>query len=51
MRDAMTALAKAQPHLTRQEYKVIRGQIKAGDAEGAKKGIRRLLRRKGVLES
>ena len=46
-REAATELLKAQRHITRQEYKVIEGQIRAGDSVGAIRGIKRLLRRKG----
>ncbi len=35
-------------YLTTQEYKTIRGQINAGDVEGAKNGLDRLLKKRGV---
>lgn len=31
--------------LTAQQYRTIKGQILAGDAEGARKGLRKLLKR------
>ena len=40
------AMLKAKKHkLTPQQYLTIRGQILAGDIEGAKKGLARLERR------
>ena len=37
---------RANKHkLTKQQYKTIKGQIKAGDIEGARKGLTRLLAR------
>ena len=36
---------KAYRHqLTAQQYKTLRGQVLAGDAEGAMKGLRKLIR-------
>lgn len=37
-------LKKAKPYLTKQQYRTIKGQINAGDVEGAKKGLNKLLR-------
>ena len=37
-------LKKAKPFLTKQQYRTIRGQIIAGDVEGAKKGLKKLLK-------
>ena len=40
------AMLKAKKHkLTHQQYSTIKGQILAGDIEGAKKGLDRLSRR------
>jgi hypothetical protein len=33
--------------LTKQQYRTIKGQLIAGDIEGATKGLNRLLRKKG----
>ncbi len=42
-------MLKAQKSkLTHQQYSTIKGQILAGDTEGAKKGLDKLLRRKVV---
>ena len=38
-------LKKYRPYLTRQQYKTIKGQIIAGDYNGAEKGLKKLLRR------
>ena len=35
-------------YLSTQEYKTIRGQINAGDIEGAKRGLDRLLKKRGI---
>ena len=32
-----------RPHLTAQQYRTLRGQVLAGDAEGARKGLRKIL--------
>lgn len=40
---ALGRLLAAKPKLTRQQYKTIKGQILAGDADGALKGLQRLL--------
>lgn len=37
-------LKKAKPYLTKQQYRTIKGQIVAGDVEGAKKGLKKLLK-------
>lgn len=39
--------AHHQRQLTRHQYKTLRGQVIAGDAEGAMKGLRKLLLRQG----
>lgn len=48
--DKQTALGRlrnAMPYLNRQELKTLRGQILAGDPDGAMKGLQRLLLIKG----
>ena len=32
-------------HLTKQQYRTIKGQILVGDVEGARKGLNKLLRK------
>lgn len=49
MNDAYVLLKKWQKHLTKQEYKTLKGQIKAGDITGFKKGLSNLLRRKNAI--
>ena len=49
MKEAFELLKKWQRHLTRQEYKTLKGQIKAGDIQGFKKGLSNLLRRKNAI--
>lgn len=39
---------RSQCILTKQEYRTIKGQTNNGDVEAAFKGLKRLLRRKGV---
>ncbi len=39
-------LKDSREYLTHQQYKTIKGQIIAGDVEGARKGLHRLLRKK-----
>lgn len=43
--DALLKLKAYRAILTDQQYKVLRGQVLAGDADGAMKGLRRLTRR------
>lgn len=38
-------LKENKQHLTKQQYKTIKGQIIAGDIDGARKGLQRLLNR------
>lgn len=33
----------ARPHLTAQQYRTLRGQVLAGDPDGAMRGLRKLL--------
>ena len=37
-------------YLSVQEFKTMKGQALAGDIEGARRGLNRLLRKKGVLK-
>lgn len=37
-------LKACRDRLTKQQYKTLKGQILAGDSEGAMRGLRRLLR-------
>ena len=39
---ALGRLLAAKPKLTRQQYKTLKGQILAGDAEGAMRGLEKL---------
>ena len=43
--DALVKLKAYRTILTDQQYKVLRGQVLSGDADGAMKGLRRLTRR------
>lgn len=38
-------LKDSKEYLTRQQYKTIKGQIIAGDIDGAQKGLKRLMRK------
>lgn len=38
-------LKDSRKHLTKQQYRTIKGQMIAGDVEGAMKGLNRLLRK------
>ena len=40
---ALGTLLSHKPQLTRQQYKTLKGQILAGDAEGAMRGLKKLL--------
>jgi hypothetical protein len=40
---ALIQIKGAKPYLTRQQFKTLRGQVFAGDSEGAMKGLRKLL--------
>lgn len=40
---ALIQLKGARQRLTAQQYKTLRGQVLAGDPEGAMKGLRRIL--------
>jgi hypothetical protein len=39
-------LRKYKDHLTKQQFKTLRGQIINGDCEGAKKGLKKILNRR-----
>lgn len=41
---ALMQIKACQNKLTPQQYRTIRGQVLAGDAEGALKGLKKLLR-------
>lgn len=38
-------LKDSRKHLTNQQYRTIKGQLIAGDVDGARKGLNRLLRK------
>lgn len=40
---ALDELSRYQYRLTRQQYRTLKGQIKAGDIKGAAKGLEKLL--------
>lgn len=40
---ALIQLKGARKHLTAQQYRTLRGQVLAGDPDGAMKGLRKLL--------
>lgn len=42
---ALGRLLAAKPMLTRQQYKTIKGQILAGNAEGAMRGLEKLTKK------
>lgn len=44
---ALIQLKGCRDRLTRQQYKTLRGQVLAGDGDGAMKGLRKILRRVG----
>lgn len=44
---ALILLKGYRPQLSPQQYKTLRGQILAGNADAALKGLNKLLRRKG----
>ena len=43
--NAMMFLKAYRSQLTSQQYKTLRGQVLAGDSQGAMKGLRKLLNR------
>ena len=42
-------LKKYKNQLTKQQYKTLKGQVRAGDTQGAIKGLNRLLKRQSEL--
>lgn len=42
---ALCELRRERSNLTAQQFRTLKGQILAGDVEGAEKGLQRLLRR------
>ena len=44
---ALIRLKGARPHLTPQQYRTLRGQVLAGDPDGAMRGLRKLLLMQG----
>lgn len=42
---AMIQLKACRGHLTYQQYKTLRGQVRAGDADGAMRGLQKILNR------
>lgn len=45
---ALFELNRARGHLTKQQYKTLRGQILAGDHIGALRGLKKILEREGA---
>jgi len=43
---AVIQLKACRDRLTKQQYKTLKGQILAGDGDGAMRGLRKILRRK-----
>lgn len=43
---ALLILRNTKHRLTKQQYKTLRGQVLAGDSDGAMKGLRRILQRR-----
>ena len=41
--NALILLKGARPRLTSQQYKTLRGQVLAGDSDGALRGLRKIL--------
>ena len=46
--DVINLLDTHKDKLTQQQYSTMRGQCISGNADGAIKGLRRILRRKGI---
>lgn len=44
---ALIRLKGARPRLTVQQYRTLRGQVLAGDPDGAMRGLRKLLLQQG----
>lgn len=45
---ALIRLKAARPRLTVQQYRTLRGQVLAGDPDGAMKGLQKLLTMEGA---
>lgn len=45
---ALIRLKHARHLLTQHQYKTLRGQVFAGDSDGAMRGLRKLLQRQGI---
>ena len=45
---ALIRLKGARPNLTAQQYRTLRGQVLAGDPDGAMRGLRKLLLLQGT---
>ena len=43
--NALMQVKACQSRLSRQQYRTLRGQVLAGDGDGALRGLRKLLRR------
>lgn len=48
---ALGRLLAAKSKLTRQQYKTLKGQILAGNAEGAMRGLEKLVNQKAVKQN
>lgn len=49
--NALILLKGARHQLTGQQYKTLRGQVLAGDAEGALRGLNKLIKRAGESDA
>lgn len=47
IRSAMAELKSYGKHITKQQYRTIKGQILSGDIDAAMRGLDRVLKRKG----
>jgi len=47
---AIIQLQACRKYLTTQQYKTLKGQVLAGDAEGALRGLRTILKRKEAAQ-
>lgn len=45
---ALIRIKGARPHLSAQQYRTLRGQVLAGDPDGAMRGLRKLLLMQGT---
>lgn len=45
---ALIQIKGARPRLTAQQYKTLRGQVLAGDGDGALRGLRKILLMEGT---